>query len=147
MPAFSGLWDGTHGDAYANRTKADALPPIARGIIRRFMQSPSMHGHVNALGRNAPATRAAIDAELGDITVPGGYDYAARQHDAGNRVTMTNHASHIDGNDINETHSRVPDATAADLVHTYDTTKRVGYPGDDAGNGVTGGAVAASVES
>lgn len=135
MPAFSGLWDGVHGQAYAAMPKADAKPPQARGIVRTFMQRPSMHGHVNALGRNAPATRAAIDADRPDITVPGTFTWPART--LARDVTVTNSASHVDGANVNEVHNRVPDATAGDLANTYDTTLRNGHPRDEAMSGVT----------
>jgi hypothetical protein len=145
MPSFSGLWDGVHGDGYAAMPKADAKPPQARGIVRTFMQRPSMHGHVNALGRNSPATRAAIDADRPDITVPGTFSWPART--LARDVTVTNSASHIDGADVNESHARVPDATAADLVNTYDTTLRNGHPADKADSGVTSPAVSEVVSS
>jgi hypothetical protein len=115
--------------------KADAKPPQARGIVRTFMQRPSMHGHVNALGRNAPATRAVIDADRADITVPGTFSWPTRT--LARDITVTNSASHVDGANVNETKARVPDATATDLVNTYDTTLRNGHPRDGALSGVT----------
>lgn len=139
MPAFSGLWDGVHTLAYAAMAKADAKPPQVRGIVRTFMQRPTMHGHVNALGRNAPATIKRIDADRADITVPGTFTYPART--LARDVTIANAASHVDGVDINETKARVPDATAGDLAHTYDTTLRNGHPADGAASGVTSPAV------
>lgn len=139
MPSFSGLWDGVHGQAYSAMAKADAKPPQARGIVRTFMQRPSMHGHVNALGRNAPATRAVIDADRADITVPGSMAWPTRV--VSRNVTVTNSGSHVDGNPVNETVARVPDATATDLVNTYDTTLRNVHPADEANSGVTSPAV------
>lgn len=144
MPAFSGLWDGMHGQAYSAMPKADANPPQARGIVRTFMQRQSMHGHVNALGRNAPATVAQVAADRGDIVMNGGYDYANRQQDAGNQVTVENMGTSVHGAGGTALASRArpsnPDAAA--LAHTYDTTKTTGYVEDAADTGATGEAVA-----
>lgn len=138
MAAFSGLWDGMHGDGYAAMPKSNALPPHSRGIIRTFMQRRAMHGHVNALGRNAPMDRARINAERQDITVPGTFDYdawkAAQPEDdkAGitRDMTITNAGSHVDPIAVTETLARPTDATEDELVHTYDTTLNNEYVGD-----------------
>lgn len=141
MPAFSGLWDGIHGEAYANRPKSDAQPPFQRGIVRALMQGRGMHGHVTALGRNSPSAIARVDAQRGDITVPGSFDYASWKIDdttiAARDVTITNSAPGYSG----ETIARPTNATVADMAHTYDTTLRNGHPADAANNGVTSPAV------
>jgi len=147
MPAFSGLWDGTHGEAYADMPKSDALPPAQRGVVRVLMQGRGMHGHVAALGRNAPATIARVDDKLGDLDVNGGYDYANREQDAANKVTMTNtvagayddteESTGTGGFNVDQSIARPTNATADDMAHTYDTTLRNGYAGDAAGSGST----------
>lgn len=147
MPAFSGLWDGMHGQSYAAMTKSDARPPQARGIVRTFMQRQSMHGHVNALGRNAPATIAQIAPDRGDIVMNGGYDYANRQQDGANQVTVENMGTsvHGAGGTALSSRARPSDPSAADLAHTYDTTQKTGYVEDDADTGATSEAVTEDV--
>lgn len=145
MPAFSGLWDGVHGQAYSAMPKSNALPPAQRGIVRVLMQGRGMHGHVSALGRNAPATIAQVNADLNDLAVRGGYDYANRQEDAGNQVTITNVEQNAVTTTVAETKARPTDATEADMAHTYDTTLRNGHPADSAGSGVTSPAVAEDI--
>lgn len=141
MPTFSGLWDGVHGEDYSNMPKADALPPFQRGIVRVLMQSRAMHGHVTALGRNAPATIARVDEERGDLTgVRGTFDYATRTDQ--NDMTIDNGGN---GGFSGESIARPTDATEADMAHTYDTTLRNGHPADSAGSGVTSPAVAEDI--
>lgn len=138
MPAFSGLYDGVHGDGYAalrNQTE----PPMLRGIVRVLMQKRGMHGVINALGRTAPATIARINADRGDIVMNGGYDYANRQQDAANRVTVTNLSSAY----ASETIARVPNASADDLAHAFDITINEGFVKDDADSGATANEVVA----
>lgn len=137
MPSFSGLWDGVHGDGYAAMPKSDALPPVQRGIVRALMQGRGMHGHVNALGRGAPASIAQVDAQLDTVTMRGGYDYANRQDDPANTVDVTNIDANAQSNTVTESKSRPADATETDLSNTYDTTLRNGHPADMSLSGVT----------
>lgn len=133
MPAYSGLWDGIHGEAYDAMTKADAQPPFQRGIVRVLMQGRGMHGHVNALGRNSPAEIARVDAAMGDLTgVRGTFDYATRTDLNDMQIDNGNNGSVGD-----ETIARPADATEADMAHTYDTTLRNGHPADAAETGAT----------
>lgn len=149
MPAFSGLWDGVHGEAYNAMTKSDARPPVLRGIVRALMQGRTMHGHVTALGRNAPSVVARIPGSLTSEDVRGTFDYAkwkADPNDATRFVidyTMTDHGRILvnDGTGSGQpmgSQPRVANATEADMAHTYDTTLRNGYAGDEAGSGSTG---------
>lgn len=142
MPAFSGLWDGIHGEVYA-RT-AEPEPPI-QGVTRVMMSKRGMHGVVNAIGQNAPATIARIDADRADVAVRGGWDYATRTDDAGNQVTITNLASHIDGNAVNESVARVADASTEDLAAIFDTVLNNEYAADDAQHPETAPALAESI--
>lgn len=133
MPAFSGLYDGVHGDGFA-ALREQSRPPMLRGITRVLMQKRGMHGTVNALGRDAPDAIAQVDAQRGPISVIGGMEaWPSRDPDAANRVTITNIEPAFSG----ETVARVPDATEDDLAHSFDTTLREGFPADDADNGVT----------
>ena len=139
MAAFSGLFQGEGGVEYANVPKSNSLPPQARGIIRTFMQRPAMYGHVAALGRNTIAARAAVDAALGTIAVPGTFNYATRT--TARDVNITNIKPAYSG----ETIRRPVNATEIDMAKTYDTTRRtIGMPEDGADNGVTGPAIASS---
>lgn len=139
MAAFSGLFQGEGGVPYANVPKSNSLPPQARGIIRTFMQRSAMYGHVNALGRNTIAARAAVDAARATIAVPGTFTYSTRT--TLRDVNITNAAPAYS----NQTMRRPIDATEIDMAKTYDTTRRtIGMPADRAGNGVTGPAIAAS---
>lgn len=150
MPAFSGLWDGIHGEAYSAMPKADANPPQSRGIVRTFMQRQSMHGHVNALGRNSPATIAQTPADRADVDVIGGMEaWPSRNPDAANQVTITNLGDELVGGTGTalESRARPADPAAADLAHTYDTTKNEGYPKDDADHGQTAEALAEDIET
>lgn len=141
MPSFSGLWDGVHGEAYASMTKADAQPPFQRGIVRALMQGRGMHGHVTALGRNAPSSIAQINAQRDGMSVKGTFNWPERTTDKD--VTITNAQSHTASGRINvsESIARPSDATEADMAHTYDTTLRNGHPADAAMTGVTSPAV------
>lgn len=146
MPAFSGLYDGVFGDGYA-ALAAQSRPPMLRGLTRVLMQKRGMHGTVNALGRSSPPTIAQIDAQRGSMDVRGGYDYANRAEDALNFVTIMDAVSGAysdaeegigtGGFNVDESVARVPDATEADLVNSYDTTINNGYVKDDADNGAT----------
>jgi hypothetical protein len=138
MPAFSGLYDGVHGDGYA-ALREQSRPPMLRGLMRVMMQKRGMHGTANALGRNTPATIAVIDAARGTIAVNGTFNYPARTTDKD--VDITNAEPAYSG----ETVARVPDATEDSLVNSYDTTKRNGHPADAADNGVTSPAVSSIV--
>lgn len=149
MPAFSGLWDGVHNEAYADRPKA-ARQPLGRGIVRVLMQKRGMHGHVNALTRNAPATIARVVTDRSDVDVIGGMEaWPSRNPDAANKVTVANLGDELQGGTGTALDSvaRVPDASADDLVNTYDTTKNSEYAGDDALNGVTAPPLAGVVET
>ena len=141
MAAFSGLFDGVHGDGYAATPKADALPPAQRGIVRVLMQGRGMHGHVEALGRNAPATIARVDADRTDIAVNGTFNYPGRTTDKD--VTVLNIGAHVaDASQaVTESIARPDDATEGDMAHTYDTTMRNGHPADLAASGATSPAV------
>ena len=136
MPAFSGLYDGVHGDGYA-ALDVQSRPPMLRGITRVIMQKRGMHGTVNVLGGGTPDTIAQIDADRGDITVPGTFNWPARTLDRD--MTITNIESHAsDSNqDVTETVARVPDASADDLNASLNTTLNNEYAGDDAISGVT----------
>lgn len=157
MPAFSGLWDGIHGDGYAAMTKSTSRPPQTRGIIRAFMQKPGLHGVVNAIGQDAPATRARVDADRPDITVRGTFDYAAWKLDPNDAarfvtdVTVANSAAHATSGQltINESIARPADLAAGALIDTFDTTLNNGYPADSGGgaSGVTSPALAEVVET
>lgn len=137
MPAFSGLWDGVHGQPYNSMDKSDALPPVQRGIVRALMQGRGMHGHVTALGRNAPATIARVDASRGDLTgMRGTFNYATRTD-----LFDYNLANGNNGGYSGETIARPANATETDMAHTYDTTLRNGHPADVAGSGSTSPAV------
>ena len=146
MPAYSGFWDGMYNEAYSAVPKQDALPPVQRGIVRALMQGRGLHGHVTALGRNAPSVIAQIDAARDQIAVPGTFDYAAWKADpttiANRDVDITNAASHSSDEGITESIARPADAAEGDMLHTYDTTLRNGHPADAANNGVTSPAVA-----
>ena len=137
MSSWSGLYDGEHGQSYAAMPKADALPPFQRGIVRVLMQNRAMHGHVTALGRNAPSFISRVNADRQDIQTRGAYDYANRQE--GTPYDMTNAQVHSDGAFISvaEGIARPADATETDMLHTYDTTLRNGHPADAAANGAT----------
>lgn len=152
MPAFSGLWDGVHGEAYADMPKADALPPFQRGIVRSLMQGRAMHGHVTALGRNAPSAIARIPGSLTSEDVRGTFDYAKWKADPNDETrfvidyTMTDHGRILvnDGAGSGQpmgSQPRPADATETDMAHTYDTTLRNGHPADAAATGVTSPAV------
>lgn len=140
MPAFSGLWDGEHGETYAATPKA-GRPPMLRGIVRTFMQRQSMHGVVEGLGRNAPASRLLVNADRGDITVPGTFTYSTRS--LARDVTISN----IEPGYSAETRARPTNVAAGDLAEAFDTTRRNVHPADGAEIGVTSPAVAASVET
>ncbi len=130
MASWSGIWDYVEGDTHALDAKHN--PPQARGMIRALMQNSFMHGHVNALGRTAPATRTMASVTGETLTVKGGYDYANRQDDVANQVDITN----MHGNDrAMVTYSRVTDATERDMAGVYDTTLRKYYAADASGNG------------
>lgn len=141
MPSFSGLWDGVHTDPYftsidgGSGTPPSSVPtPALGGMARVMMQKRGMWGFVGALGRNTYATRKQVQTDRSDLTVRGGYDYANREDDAANQVTIPNM-----GDDVNtlEDADRVSNVSAATLVATFDTTKNHGYVGDSALNGVT----------
>lgn len=148
MPAFSGLWDGVHGDGYAAMPKADALPPAQRGIVRTLMQGRGMHGHVTALGRNAPASIARVVADRADVVAVGGMEaWPSRDPDAANRVTITNLGDELQGGagTALDVIARPSNATESDMAHTYDTTLRNGHPADAADNGATSPAVTEAI--
>lgn len=142
MPAFSGLWDGIHGDGYAAMPKAN-VPAILGGIARVVMQKRGMHGFVNAIGQNAPATITQTTGDRSDIAVNGGYDYANRQQDAANQVTITNLGDPLQGagGSAGDTVARPPDTSAASLDVNVDTLLRNSHAADDADSGVTSPAV------
>lgn len=142
MPTFSGLWDGVHGDAYALDNVP--TPPIAGGLLRVALQKRGLYGFVRGFGRSAPTEIVGVQAQRSNQTLRGGYDYATRQNDAANEVTVT----HL-GDDVN-TLASLPapsDATDADMSHVADTTRNNEYANDDANSGVTGTAWTETVES
>jgi hypothetical protein len=141
MPAFSGLYDGVHGDGFAALRK-QSRPPTLRGIVRVFMQKRGLHGTSSALGRNTPDAIAQVDTDRGDINVPGTFTWPART--LARDIVLTNSSPGTTQGDVV---SRVPAATEADLVNSFDTTKRNGHPADEANSGVTSPAVAKAVGS
>lgn len=144
MPAFSGLYDGVHGDGFT-ALREQSRPPMLRGLTRVLMQKRGMHGTVHALGRTAPLAISQIDAERGSIDVIGGMEaWPSRDPDAANKVTITNISSHINGASVSDRASRVPDATEDDLAHSFDTTLREGFVADEAISGVTSPEVVAN---
>ena len=148
MPSYSGLWDGEHGQSYAAMPKQDAAPPFQRGIVRVLMQGRGMHGHVSALGRNSPASIAQVDAAVGDQSLKGTFDYAGWKADpTGDNTARDVTVTHLGSVEpvTGEVIARVPDATEVDMLNTYDTTLNNNYPGDAAGSGVTGPALAGEV--
>lgn len=146
MPAFSGLWDGIHGENHA--LTSDANPPQSRGIIRTFMQRQSMHGYVNALGQLSPTVKTLTAGDRSDVAVIGGMEaWPSRDPDAGNQVTIENLGDELQGGagTALDTRARPADPAAADLAHTFDTTLNEGYAADDANTGQTAEALAESI--
>lgn len=133
MPAFSGLYDGVFGDGYAGLA-AQSRPPMLRGIVRVLMQKRGLYGLAAAAGGTVPATRKQVQTDRGDLIVTGGYDYANRQNDAANKVTITNA-----GDDVNtlEDKAVVGAPDAADLAAAVDITLNNGYVLDGAMTPVT----------
>lgn len=132
--SFSGLFEGQDGEDYiATVPKANKAP--TRGIVRRFMQTQSLHGVVNAIGQQSPATVAQVDADKADITVPGTFTYATRS--TARDMTVAN----VDPGYSGESRARVANATAAELDDTFDTELKEGFVADEAETGVTSPAV------
>lgn len=126
MPAFSGLYDGIHGDGYA-ALALQSRPPMLRGIVRVLMQKRGLYGTAALAGGTVPATRKQVQTELPTLTVRGGYDYANRQDDAANTVDIV-HA----GGDVNvlEDADTVDQPSAEDFAAAFDTTLNNGYVQD-----------------
>lgn len=126
MPAFSGLWDGVHGDTYASTQ--DPSPPMT-GMLRVLLQKRGMYGFVRGFGLNAPATVKGVPAARGSVVMNGGYDYANRQQDAGNQVTVTN----LDASVPTLVDRPMPgDATAQEMLRVADTVLNREYAADAA---------------
>lgn len=137
MPAFSGLYDAIHKDGYS-ALREQTRPTMLRGLTRVIMQKRGMHGVVNALGQSAPATIARVDADRGDITVPGSTN-AWPDRTLNRNMTVTNIEPAYSG----ETIARVPDPSTADLNRSLDTTFNEEYVADDALTGATSDALPA----
>lgn len=146
MPAFSGLWDGVHGDPYHTSVDGGAGTPPSQvpnpslgGIVRVLMQKRGMFGVVKAITQGTSvASYKRVTADRPDVTVRGGYDYANRQNDVANQVSIANLGG---GATTLENENTVANASVATLTHIFDTTLRQGYVGDSAENGVTADAL------
>lgn len=129
---YSGLFDGVHSGGMVNI--ADPRPPLS-GVVNVLAQKRGMFGQVEGFGGNRPQTREQIDPTDGDLTVRGGYDYALRQEDAGNQVTITN--ADRGGDRSLSAVPTVPTSTAQETKRTIDTHMNRLYGKDLAETGAT----------
>lgn len=137
MAAFSGLWNGVHGESYPSQTLAPH-PPLS-GLLRVLLQKRGMYGFVRGFGGAAPSTVKGVDRDHDDIQVRGGWDYATRMDDPLNTVDLNNI-----GGDVNTlVDITMPDdASVTDMQRTADTVLNRAYAADRAGTGATAPALA-----
>ena len=135
MPPFAGLWDGVHGEAYSAMPKSPAIPPHSHGLLRVLFQDRGMHGLVETLGQDSPATIAQVDAARNSMAVYGTFTYSTRTNNKDE--TITNIEAHAVTPAISESVARPATLTAAAVEDVIDTRLNNEYAKDDADSGIT----------